>query len=157
MRSTTGTPVSVIWGAVAFTDTAGRTLMLRDTSVHRRWLLPGGVADEGETPWDAAVRETFEETGIHLTGAPRLLAVDTLLPVGTRVQMVGFMFDGGIIDPDVLRLSSEHDQALFAATEEWPDTVPAEQLDRLASLDHARRHGSSLYLHNGRLPVASDS
>ena len=35
---------------------------------HRReakWLQPGGHVDAGETPWDAAVRETFEETGIH--------------------------------------------------------------------------------------------
>ncbi|MEV7465426.1 NUDIX hydrolase [Streptomyces kronopolitis] len=157
MRSPTGTPASVVWGAVAFTDNTGRTLMLRDTSVHRRWLLPGGVADEGETPWDAAVRETFEETGIRLTGTPRLLAVDTLLPVGTRVPMVGFMFDGGIIDAAAIRLSSEHDEVLFAEPNEWPDTVPPEQLDRLASLDHARQHGSPLYLHNGRIPGTRDS
>jgi 8-oxo-dGTP pyrophosphatase MutT (NUDIX family) len=27
------------------------------------WVQPGGHIDSGETPWDAAVRETAEETG----------------------------------------------------------------------------------------------
>ena len=39
---------------------------------HRRlglWLQPGGHLDAGETPWDAAVRETLEETGLRLTAA----------------------------------------------------------------------------------------
>ncbi len=54
---------------------------------HRRlgiWLQPGGHVDEGETPWDAALRETQEETGIEVRfagpldadGVPELLHVD---------------------------------------------------------------------------------
>jgi 8-oxo-dGTP pyrophosphatase MutT (NUDIX family) len=30
-----------------------------------KWVIPGGHIDEGETPEEAAVRETFEETGIE--------------------------------------------------------------------------------------------
>jgi 8-oxo-dGTP pyrophosphatase MutT (NUDIX family) len=36
---------------------------------HRRdidaWNLPGGAVEEGETPWEAAVREVREEVGIE--------------------------------------------------------------------------------------------
>ena len=42
---------------------------------HRRlgiWLQPGGHLDAGETPWDAALREAGEETGlaVRFAGAP---------------------------------------------------------------------------------------
>ncbi len=54
---------------------------------HRRlglWLQPGGHIDPGETPWNAARRETIEETGIAVDfagpltadGEPELLHVD---------------------------------------------------------------------------------
>ncbi|MCX6747460.1 MAG: NUDIX domain-containing protein [Candidatus Nomurabacteria bacterium] len=35
--------------------------------------IPGGHIDEGETPLDAVVRETFEETGVHVRN-PKLVA-----------------------------------------------------------------------------------
>lgn len=50
--------------------------------LHKRaqiWLQPGGHIDHGELPWEGAVRETWEETGIaavHPNGQPRLIHVD---------------------------------------------------------------------------------
>jgi 8-oxo-dGTP pyrophosphatase MutT (NUDIX family) len=47
------------------TDSAGRVLLgLR----HRPpiWNLPGGGVEEGEAPWDAAVREVREEMGVEV-------------------------------------------------------------------------------------------
>jgi 8-oxo-dGTP pyrophosphatase MutT (NUDIX family) len=50
--------------------------------VHRRsgaWLQPGGHIEPGETPWDAAVRESVEETGLavqHASADPELVHVD---------------------------------------------------------------------------------
>ena len=44
-----------------------------------RWLQPGGHLEAGEAPWDAALRESEEETGLvvsHPDGGPRLLHVD---------------------------------------------------------------------------------
>ena len=44
-----------------------------------RWLQPGGHLEPGEAPWEAALRESEEETGLvvsHPDGGPRLLHVD---------------------------------------------------------------------------------
>jgi 8-oxo-dGTP pyrophosphatase MutT (NUDIX family) len=56
----------------------------RGTVLHRHrrldlWLQPGGHIERGEGPWDAAVREVAEETGIvaaHPDSGPRLFHVD---------------------------------------------------------------------------------
>ncbi|MFI0409617.1 NUDIX hydrolase [Actinomadura sp. 3N508] len=38
---------------------------------HRdQWELPGGLLAPGETPWQAAVRELHEESGLHLPPSP---------------------------------------------------------------------------------------
>jgi 8-oxo-dGTP pyrophosphatase MutT (NUDIX family) len=49
---------------------------------HKRaggWMQPGGHVDAGETPWQAALRETHEETGLpvcHPGSGPRLVHLD---------------------------------------------------------------------------------
>ena len=43
------------------------------------WVAPGGHIDRDENPWDAAVREATEETGLavgHVAGVPNLVHVD---------------------------------------------------------------------------------
>jgi 8-oxo-dGTP pyrophosphatase MutT (NUDIX family) len=50
--------------------------------LHKRlglWLQPGGHVDPGEPPWETAVRETNEETGLlgrHPDAGPRLFHID---------------------------------------------------------------------------------
>ena len=78
--------------------------------VHRRlgiWMQPGGHVDPGETPWEAARRETVEETGIdvrfvdgHTDRPPDLVHVD-VHPGGrghTHLDL-RYLFDGGDADP----------------------------------------------------------
>jgi ADP-ribose pyrophosphatase YjhB (NUDIX family) len=64
-------------GAVAvIRDEAGRVLLVRQT-YHRgsaRWGPPGGWLAKGESPREAAARETFEETGLRVT-VGRVLAI----------------------------------------------------------------------------------
>jgi ADP-ribose pyrophosphatase YjhB (NUDIX family) len=67
-----------VTGSAIVRDDDGRVLLHR----HKRlgiWLQPGGHLEAGEQPWDAAVRETREETGVeasHLDERPCLVHVD---------------------------------------------------------------------------------
>ncbi len=69
-------PVHVTGSAVV----VGRrgTVLHMHKRLHR-WLQPGGHVEPGEGPWDAALRESQEETGLDLAhpgGGPRLVHVD---------------------------------------------------------------------------------
>ena len=58
----TGPPLRAA-AAVIF-DTDGRVLLVKENYDRRRWSLPGGVVEPGESDEEAAMRETLEETGV---------------------------------------------------------------------------------------------
>lgn len=76
---------------------------------HKRlglWLQPGGHVDPGETPWDGALREAHEETGLDVSfagsgaGGAQLVHVD-VHPGGrghTHLDL-RYLVDGGVADP----------------------------------------------------------
>ncbi len=84
---------------VLATDEAGRILVVRTTYLGPGWMLPGGRVERTETPHAAAVRETREETGLHVA-LERLVLVDA-----HRARDVSFVFigrvTGGEMDPQL--------------------------------------------------------
>ena len=85
-------------GAHVFvTDDDGRILVVRTTYLGPGWMLPGGRVERRETPHEAAVRETREETGIEVS-VERLILVDA-----RHARDVSFVYaaraTGGTLDP----------------------------------------------------------
>lgn len=48
-------------------DEVGRVLLVKENYDRHRWTLPGGAVESDETPREAVVRETLEETGVVVT------------------------------------------------------------------------------------------
>ncbi|MFF3979795.1 NUDIX domain-containing protein [Streptomyces sp. NPDC001828] len=85
--------------AAVFFNHDGEVLIVNPT-YKDHWNLPGGGVDvdQGETPYDAAVREVREELGI--SPAIGRLLVHAWITVPGRGAQVLYVFDGGILSPN---------------------------------------------------------
>jgi ADP-ribose pyrophosphatase YjhB (NUDIX family) len=103
-------------GAVALVrDRQGRVLLVRQT-YHRRelWGAPGGWVGRGETPRQAAARETWEELGMRI-------AVGRVLAIGSGPYgEVSLAFDCHALGEEGPRLGQEVDRAGFFRLDELP-------------------------------------
>ncbi|MEV6246589.1 NUDIX hydrolase [Streptomyces sp. NPDC051742] len=91
-----GLPRVLAAAAALFRDAAGRVLVV-EPNYRESWTLPGGTieSDTGETPRQAARRETAEEIGLDVALGP-LLSVDWSHGSG-RPPIVAYVFDGGVL------------------------------------------------------------
>lgn len=109
-------------------DSDGRILVVRMTYMGSGWMLPGGRVERGETPEEAAVRETREETGL-VVAADRLLLVEAYRP-----KDVSFVFSGHVTGGDLAPQVGEIAEAGWLNREEVARSSP--RLHRLlASLE----------------------
>lgn len=140
-----------MWAALFFTDENDRPLLLRAVNQTNVWQFPGGGAEEGEVPFEAAVRETKEETGISFEGEPRLLAVRfQVAHPKWPINMLGVFFDGGRLSPaqldEIVLDPEEHTEFAVRSLEEWQQTLSARRHEQLGQLLSARNGGGAAYL-----------
>lgn len=90
-----------------FTDEHDNPLQLRAVySQTHPWQFVGGTMDPGERPWETAVRECQEETGIAFRGQARLLASIFGQPGAEwPYATIGFVFEGGRLTGDEIKSS----------------------------------------------------
>ena len=119
---------------VLATDAAGRVLAVRTTYLGPGWMLPGGRVEHGETPHEAAGRETREETGLEVT-------VDRLVLVDARPgRDVSFIFAGRVVGGTLDPQFGEIAEAGWIARDEIARSSP--RLDQLLwYVDRAEREG----------------
>ena len=53
--------------ATIIRNAAGEVLLVQQNYGTHAWGTPGGVVEPGETPMEAAIRETSEEVGLNVT------------------------------------------------------------------------------------------
>ena len=92
-------------------DQGRKKVLLTQRADNGLWCLPGGGMDPGESAEETCIRETLEETGLHVR-VTRLVGVYTSPNImiryadGNRTQPVTFSFEAEIVGGE-LGLSDE--------------------------------------------------
>ena len=146
-------PRKRVGAGVLFRDSDGRLMMVEPT--YKPTLeIPGGLAEDGESPLDACARELREELGIE-PPIGDLLVVDWVPAHGPWPDGVMFIFDGGTLTEDDLepvKLQAEELSAYkFLTLEEIEPRVRPSFHRRLAACLDAIAIGRPLHLQFGRL------
>ncbi|MEV4156922.1 NUDIX hydrolase [Nocardia salmonicida] len=81
-----------------FVDELNRVLLVEPT-YKDYWEIPGGVVENGESPYTAVVREIREELGLDVSPG-RLLVVDWVSPGLYPDDGVMMIFDGSALTAD---------------------------------------------------------
>ncbi|MFQ6198656.1 NUDIX domain-containing protein [Streptomyces sp. NPDC000405] len=137
----------ILAAAASLIHDAEQRIMLLHCSYTDAWQFPGGAQDEGEDLWDAAVRETLEETGLAMPDRPEVLAVDWGVH-REGVPEVFTLFKGPLVDAATVevKLSDEHDEWRMLTAEAWAPLVKPRQARALAIVTDVLRGGRCPYL-----------
>lgn len=136
-------------GSNAVLVNAANQVLLHRRSDNGYWALPGGAMEIGESIEQCAVRETFEETGLHVT-VKRLVGVYSdpanfcilRYPDGYTVHYVILAFEVEQIGGE-LAISDESTDLRFFDVDALPeDLMPS---SRIRILDTLQRRAGAFY------------
>ncbi|MBR7827791.1 NUDIX hydrolase [Actinospica sp. MGRD01-02] len=141
-----------------FRDTDGRLLMV-ETTYKPTLEIPGGLAENGESPYDACTREVREELGIE-PAIGDLLVADWVPAHGPWPDGLMLVFDGGILPEEhqsrIELRDGEISACWFLTLEQIEPRVKPSFHRRLAACVQAVKAGHPQYLQFGR-PLAGHS
>ncbi|MGW4464526.1 NUDIX domain-containing protein [Micromonospora sp. NPDC004704] len=137
--------------AVLLRDREDRILLVEPT-YKDYWEFPGGLVEDDEPPYRAAVREVAEELGLSVAPG-RLLVVDWVPPELGRTDGVMFVFDGGLLDPvreaEINLPADELRSWAWSTPEEAEQRLPPLLARRATAALLALTQGTTLYLEDG--------
>ncbi|MEM9625090.1 MAG: NUDIX hydrolase [Pseudomonadota bacterium] len=91
-------PTKRLAAAVMLFDQEGRLLVL-ETTYREDWLVPGGIVERNESPWEGALREVQEEIGIELDQL-EFVGMDWRSSDDEYDDSLHFVFNGGALSPE---------------------------------------------------------
>jgi 8-oxo-dGTP diphosphatase len=91
-------PKKQVGTAVLLFNAKGELLIVKP-DYREGWLVPGGSADENESPLHCALRETREEIGLELPTL-HLVGVYYAPPKGVYTDSLKFIYSGGTLRED---------------------------------------------------------
>ncbi|MBB5873734.1 8-oxo-dGTP pyrophosphatase MutT (NUDIX family) [Allocatelliglobosispora scoriae] len=140
---------------VLFFDDDERVLLVEPT-YKVSFEIPGGSVEAGESPYQAAVREVYEELAL-VTSPGRLLVIDWVPPADRRTEGLMFVYDGGLLTPDQVATMVvplvELRGYVFATAEEVGRLLSPLLARRVHAAIAARTTGTVAYLEDGHVIV----
>ena len=129
-----------------FFNTKGEILIVKP-DYREGWLLPGGTADEGESPRACGIRETKEELGLDISDIQLVGVYHSGNPDSLK-----FIYNGGILtDEKISQIHLQEDEleqyAFLSPTEALPMLSVSLQKSLPASLE-AIKNNTVAYVDN---------
>jgi 8-oxo-dGTP pyrophosphatase MutT (NUDIX family) len=102
-------PKKQVGTAVVFFNTRGELLIIKP-DYKDGWLIPGGAADDDESPLHCAIRETREEVGLDVSDL-QLVGLYYNHKNGVFSDSLKFIFFGGILTDDLIaQIKIQHEE-----------------------------------------------
>ena len=136
LRKHVGKDLLMLPGACAVVIDGGRVLLVRRADTGK-WSLPAGAIDPGEQPADAAVREVYEETGVHIA-VERLAGVvlrEVTYPHGDICQYLTVWFRCSVTGGHAVVNDDESSAVGWYSVEDLPDLDAVDRLRIEAAVD----------------------
>lgn len=91
--------------------------------VGAKWDIPGGRIDPGTSLLENLKREVVEETGLEITGEPKLITAQDILKTDKHVVRLTYL---GFADGEV-KLSDEHKEYKWLSLEDLKNLEPMDR------------------------------
>ena len=112
-------------GAFAIVLDSDERVLLCHRTDRDAWNLPGGRVEQGESPWDAVIREVEEEVGI-------VVRIDRLIGIYSvpKKNDLVLNFRCSVVD-GALRVSAEADEIQWFPRDGIPANTLPRQIERI--------------------------
>jgi 8-oxo-dGTP diphosphatase len=122
--------------AVAVFNTERKILLVRQSYHQRLWSMPGGSVEHGETPTEAAVRETKEEANLLI--CPTAFVGAYAAP---ERDMISLVFEAALMNIEEWQWHpNEEIEAIgFFPCDHLPSPMSERMIHRISDACHGRR------------------